>query len=158
MLIKTVALVIVFLLVSLVVSETVYSKKVNRVSAADSNYRNREPLHGSPAGNTLARACGNCHSDETDWPWYSHVAPISWWIESHVRQGRSELNFSRWTAYSARRKRDELDSVCGVISNGKMPPAAYKAVHPEARLATGEKEAVCAWAKSEIKREKLNSP
>lgn len=153
---KMAALVIVCLLVSLVVSETVYSRKANQVSAGARDYRYSEPLQGSTMGNTLARACGNCHSDQTNWPWYSHVAPLSWWIGNHVREGRTELNFSQWTTYAAHRKRNELDSICGVISNGKMPPMAYTAVHPEARLASRDKEAVCVWTKSEIKREKLN--
>lgn len=158
MLMRMVALVMVCLIFSLVMSETVSSKKLGQSSAAISNYRYNEPLHGASAGNIVARACGNCHSDQTNWPWYSHVAPLSWWIENHVREGRAELNFSQWTTYSTRRKRDELDSICGVISNGKMPPTAYTVIHPEARLATRDKEAVCLWTKREIERERLASP
>jgi len=152
---KLLALIVVCCTMSLVISQAVSSKELSRPSAATGDYRIGEPLRGSTVGNTLARACGNCHSNETRWPWYSQMAPISWWIENHVREGRAELNFSQWPTYSLRRKRDQLESICGVISMGKMPPATYQAVHPEARLAAGDKEAVCAWAKAEIKREKL---
>jgi len=65
-----------------------------------------------------------------------------------------ELDFSQWPNYSADRRRDELESICGVISMGRMPPAVYVAMHPEARLAAQEKKAVCAWADVEKQRVK----
>ena len=93
----------------------------------------------------LVRACGNCHSNQTDWPWYSHVAPVSWWIARDVSEGREKLDFSEWDTYSTRQKRDKLESMCGLISTGRMPPHLYTAMHPEARLTENDKEAVCAF-------------
>ena len=101
---------------------------------------NSEPAH------VLVRACGNCHSNHTDWPWYSHVAPVSWWIARDVREGRESLNLSEWETYSAPQRRDKLESICGLISTGRMPPRQYRSMHPEAKLTEMEKEAVCAWA------------
>jgi Haem-binding domain len=95
------------------------------------------------------RACGNCHSNHTDWPWYSHVAPVSWWITQHVREGREKLDFSDWERYSAWQKRDKLDSMCGLISTGKMPPWLYTTMHAEAQLTEEDKNAVCAWVKEQ---------
>jgi Haem-binding domain len=97
----------------------------------------------------LVRACGNCHSNHTDWPWYSHVAPVSWWIARHVSEGREKLNFSEWETYSTWQKRDKLESMCGLISTGRMPPRLYSAMHPEARLTEQNKKAVCAWVKEQ---------
>jgi hypothetical protein len=97
----------------------------------------------------LARACGNCHSNDTAWPWYSHVAPISRWIARDVRKGREKLDFSRWEAYSAKQKRDKSESVCGLITTGRMPPRLYSAMHPEAKLTEADKNTVCAWAKKQ---------
>lgn len=97
----------------------------------------------------LARACGNCHSNQTDWPWYSRVAPISWWIARDVREGRNKLDFSRWQTYSARQKRDKSESACGLITTGRMPPRLYSAMHPEAKLTEADKNAVCTWAKGQ---------
>jgi hypothetical protein len=74
--------------------------------------------------------------------------------QSHVREGREELNFSEWTTYSARQRRDELESICGVISNGRMPPGSHTALHPEASLGAQDKKAVCFWAGIEIEQEK----
>lgn len=97
----------------------------------------------------LARACGNCHSDHTEWPWYSHVPPVSGWIAEHVREGREMLDFSEWESYSAWEKRDKLQSMCGLITTGRMPPWPYAAVHPEAKLTEKDKQAVCAWVKEQ---------
>jgi hypothetical protein len=97
----------------------------------------------------LVRACGNCHSNHTDWPWYSHVAPVSWWMARHVREGREKLDFSEWETYSTSQKRDKLESMCGLISTGRMPPRIYTALHPEAKLTEETKKAVCAWVKGQ---------
>jgi hypothetical protein len=152
---KPIALTIVFLMLALIAFGGSLSRKQNGQASLEANdYRNAEPFRGSEVGNKLARACGDCHSNQTNLPWYGHVAPISWWIKSHVREGREELNFSEWTRYSARQRRDELESICGVISNGRMPPASYAALHPEARLGAPDKKALCVWAAHEIEQKK----
>jgi hypothetical protein len=113
--------------------------------------RNRGPRlsSNSKPAQVLVRACGNCHSNHTDWPWYSHVAPVSWWIARHVREGREKLDFSEWETYSTSQKRDKLESMCGLISTGRMPPRMYAALHPEAKLTEENKKAVCAWVKEQ---------
>ena len=152
---KVLALTIVFLILALIAFAGPASRiEVGQASSKVHDYRYAEPFPGSKVGNTVARACGNCHSNQTTLPWYGHIAPISWWIQSHVRQGRKALNFSDWTRYPARRRRDELESVCGVISNGRMPPKSYTALHPEARLGDQDKIALCIWAANEIEKEK----
>lgn len=109
-----------------------------------------EPLSSYPGPTrVLARACGNCHSNHTEWPWYSQVAPISWWIARDVREGRKKLDFSRWQKYSAKQKREKSESVCGLITTGRMPPRLYSAMHPEATLTAADKNSVCAWAKEQ---------
>jgi len=152
---KPLVLTIVFLMLALIAFAGSLSRKQNgRVSAKANDYRNVEPFRGSEVGNTLARACGDCHSNQTRLPWYGHVAPISWWIQSHVREGREELNFSEWTRYTALQRHNELESICGVVSNGRMPPASYTALHPEASLGAQDKKAVCFCAVNEIEEEK----
>jgi hypothetical protein len=108
------------------------------------------PLLSTPeTTRVLMRACGNCHSDHTDWPWYGHVAPVSWWIARHVREGRRKLDFSEWETYSTSQKRDKLESMCGLISTGRMPPRLYTAMHPEAKLTEKDKKTVCAWVREQ---------
>lgn len=106
-------------------------------------------LFDSQPAQVLVRACGNCHSNHTDWPWYSRVAPMSWWIGEHVREGRAKLDFSEWEKYSAWQRRDKLESMCGVISTGRMPPRSYAVLHPEAKLTDAEKQTVCSWVNQE---------
>jgi hypothetical protein len=152
---KRLALTIVFLMLALIAFGGSLSRTQNgQVSSKANDYRNVEPFRGSEVGKTLARACGNCHSNQTKLPWYGHVVPISWWINRHVREGRQALNFAEWTTYSARRQRDELESICGVVSNGRMPPASYRVLHPESRLETEDEKLICAWAANEREREK----
>jgi hypothetical protein len=146
--------IIIFVTLVLVVGLSRSRDRVNEASAMAHDLRDAEPLRESEAGKVLAQACGNCHSNQTEWPWYSHVAPLSWWIQSHVRKGREELNFFKWRGYSARQRRAKLDSICGLISTGRMRPWSYTMLHPEARLTAKEKRSVCVWAANEIEHEK----
>jgi hypothetical protein len=148
-------LTIVFLMVALIAFGASLSRiQIRRATPEAGDYRYVEPFRGSKVGNTVARACGNCHSNQTTLPWYGQIAPVSWWIESHVRHGREALNFSDWTMYPAGVRRNELESICGVISNGRMPPKSYTALHPEARLGDQDKTTLCIWAANEIEQEK----
>jgi hypothetical protein len=96
-----------------------------------------EPPWDSPQTRTLAkRACFDCHSNETVWPWYSYVAPVSWLVYNDTMRGRSRMNFSEWNTASLRR----AEEVAGVIQEGEMPPAIYLPMHPSARLTGAEKQ------------------
>jgi hypothetical protein len=86
-----------------------------------------------PQAEAIARkACFDCHSNETVWPWYSNIAPISWMVQSHVDEGRQRLNFSE--------SRGELDEIPGEVMEGGMPPSSYTPMHPDARLTDQEKQ------------------
>jgi Haem-binding domain len=70
----------------------------------------------------LKRACYDCHSHETVWPWYSYVAPVSWWVAKDVHQGREELNFSTWDAYSTKERVEKMQESWEEVEEGAMPP------------------------------------
>ncbi|NNM33585.1 MAG: heme-binding domain-containing protein [Gemmatimonadetes bacterium] len=90
----------------------------------------REVRWDSEATRYLAQgACYDCHSNETDWPWYSLVTPVSWLVVRDVVEGREHLNFSAWD-----RPNHGLDEIIGMIENGEMPPREYALMHPKARL------------------------
>ena len=109
---------------------------------------------GAPAevAALLRRACYDCHSNETAWPWYARVAPVSWLLASDVREGRRELDFSTWTAYGAKKKVKNLTKTAEEVGEGDMPPWDYALMHPEARLADAERGALRAWTAVEIAR------
>ena len=96
----------------------------------------REPAWDSAeTRDTFLRSCGDCHSNQTVWPWYSHVAPISWLVTHDVEDGRKHFNVSDWD-----RPRQDGDEAVEVVSEGEMPPWFYLPMHPEADLSAPEKE------------------
>ncbi len=99
----------------------------------------QEPAWDNTMTRDLAvRACFDCHSNETVWPWYSNIAPVSWLVQHDVEEGRSKVNFSEWTEGSRQLRR--VDEIFEVIEEGEMPPAIYFPMHPEARLTPTEKQ------------------
>ena len=90
-------------------------------------------------------SCMNCHSDETSWPWYSYVAPISWMVAHDVHQARKAMNLSEWGSYSANKKTDKLEEICEQLTNGDMPDRKYMLLHRKARPSAKERDIVCQW-------------
>ncbi|MBD0776610.1 heme-binding domain-containing protein [Maribacter sp. ANRC-HE7] len=95
----------------------------------------------------LQNACYDCHSDNTRYPWYNTVAPISFLLSKHVDEGKDELNFSTWDTYSGKRKSHKLEEVVEVLENGEMPLKSYTWIHSEAQLTADQMNAVIEWAK-----------
>ena len=91
----------------------------------------------------LDRACRDCHSNGTVWPWYTQIAPLSWLMAYGVREGRRAVNFSEWAAYPPELQRALLSASCQDASEGKMP-GAYTLVRPETRLSAQDVETICA--------------
>jgi hypothetical protein len=96
-----------------------------------------EPAWDRPSTRaTAVRACFDCHSNRTVWPWYSHIAPISWFLQDHIEDGRQVLNFSDWS-----RSYEEADEAAEVVLDREMPLRSYLLLHPEARLSDAERRA-----------------
>ena len=98
----------------------------------------QEPAWDSPQTQQLARrACYDCHSNESTWPWYSNVAPVSWLVQHDIEEGRERLNLSEWGMH-----RTEADEVSETMRRGEMPPWFYVVMHPQAQLSPSEQEAL----------------
>ena len=95
----------------------------------------------------LRRACYDCHSNETEWPWYARVAPVSWLIARDVRKGRADLNFSTWNQYSTQRQVKKLKETWEQVAEGEMPPWYYLPAHREARLSAEDRTLLRQWAR-----------
>lgn len=104
----------------------------------------------------LKRACNDCHSNETQWPWYSNVAPVSWLVISDVNDGRRHLNFSEWGNYDARRADHKLDEIEDEVEHGAMPLPIYVSMHPEAKMSDEDRKIIHDWANGERERLKGN--
>ena len=94
----------------------------------------------------LRRACYDCHSHETVWPWYSQVAPISWLLAQDVHEGREEINFSTWNRYSTKEQVKKLKESWQEVAEGEMPPWFYLLPHRRARLSPQDRVRLRAWA------------
>jgi len=99
----------------------------------------------------LHAACYDCHSDETKWPWYSHVAPVSWLLVSDVNEGRKHMNLSDWPKDSERAAK-KMERMSEELDYKEMPPGKYTLLHLEARLTTDQREQLIHWADQEAER------
>ncbi len=105
-----------------------------------------EPQWDSPQTRDLAvRACYDCHSNQSAWPWFSNIAPVSWLIQHDVEQGRARLNFSQWNL-----PQREADGVAGQVQRGQMPQWYYALLHPAANLTPAEKQALIQGLQSSL--------
>lgn len=94
----------------------------------------------------LRRACYDCHSNATTYPWYANVQPVGWWLEKHVRDGKRHLNFSEFTAYPLKRATRKLEETAEEVRKHDMPLASYTWMHPEAKLTDAEVKTLADWA------------
>jgi len=94
----------------------------------------------------IRRACEDCHSNQTVWPWYSKVAPMSWLVADDVKDGRAKLNFSEWDRLSPELSRRRMGAICKEVSGGEMPLWQYRAIHAESKLTSSDISALCALA------------
>jgi len=100
----------------------------------------------------FSRSCNDCHSNNTNWRWYTYVAPVSWFTVGHVNEGRAELNFSEWGTYSQRKKETRLRAICSECQRGAMPLPSYVLIHREVKLSPDQVQKICDWTKQEGQR------
>ncbi len=100
----------------------------------------------------LLNSCNDCHSNSTVYPWYSEIAPVSWYLASHVNDGKEHLNFSEWKTYNAHQKEHILNDLEEVLQSHEMPLKSYLILHKEAEMSKEQYSALVAWVKT-IKEE-----
>lgn len=106
-------------------------------------------VHYSVPGNVqsiLKKACYDCHSNNTNYPWYANVQPLGWWLQHHIDEGKEELNFSEFGAYPDRRAGHKLEELIELVKKGEMPLSSYTWLHKDAVLTQDEKETLVSWA------------
>ncbi|MGH7539406.1 MAG: heme-binding domain-containing protein [Gemmatimonadota bacterium] len=94
----------------------------------------------------LRRACFDCHSNGTEWPWYSRVAPASWLVARDVHKARDDMNFTEWPASDPDEVADLIEEIGEQIERDAMPPKRYRLLHPEARLSAQERQLLVDWS------------
>ena len=95
------------------------------------------------------RSCADCHSNKTVWPWYTNVAPVSWFIVNHVDEGRAHLNVSAWGQLDRDRQDKKLRQICDEVEDGGMPLSTYTPLHPGSKLSAADVKMLCEWTEAE---------
>ncbi|HYT66585.1 MAG TPA: heme-binding domain-containing protein [Vicinamibacterales bacterium] len=94
----------------------------------------------------IDRACRDCHSNETRWPWYTNVTPTNWLIANHVHDGRDHMNYSKWSSYAEDDQDKFLGGICTLTKRRRMPLPSYLLIHREAKLSEADVTVLCAWS------------
>ena len=109
----------------------------------------------------LSVACYDCHSNHTNYPWYSRITPVNWWLRNHITDGKKELNFSEFATYNYKRKTKKFEEMAEEVEHGEMPLKSYLWIHDEARLTDGQRQSLISWAKAseaQMKADSLRPP
>ncbi len=96
-------------------------------------------------GAILKKACYDCHSNQTVYPWYAHLQPLHWYLNDHIQSGKKELNFSEFASYSVRKQQNKLRAIASSIESGAMPLTSYQWLHSSAVLSESEKQLLLNW-------------
>lgn len=134
------------LLIALIIIQFFSGEKPEVVLENPGDIHNEAVISGS-VSTMLKTACYDCHSNETVYPWYASVAPVSWLVIHDTEEGREELNFSEWAGYSEKRKHHKLEEVIEMMEEGEMPLPVYTITHRDADLDEQQIAEVIAWAK-----------
>ena len=106
----------------------------------------------------LRTSCYDCHSNNTNYPWYNYMQPTAWILANHIKHGKKDLNFSEFGSYSIRKQQSKFKSIASQIKDGEMPLASYTLIHRNARLTTEQKKLIIDWAQNaKDSLDKINS-
>jgi hypothetical protein len=100
----------------------------------------------------LKTSCYDCHSNHTDYPWYTNINPVGLWMNHHVEEGKGELNFSEFATYNKKRIDHKLEEIAEEVEEGHMPLPSYLLIHTDAKLSKEQMKLIVDWAKSERQR------
>ena len=106
----------------------------------------------------LQTACYDCHSNNTNYPWYTYLQPVGWMLANHIRHGKKELNFNEFGSYTARRQRSKLKAIANQVKDGEMPLNSYTLMHKDARLTREQKQLIIEWVQKTKDGLEQNNP
>lgn len=133
-----------FLIVFLVMQ--FFRPEANSTSAPQPNAISAGYAVPETAAIILKKACNDCHSNNTSYPWYAHIQPVGWWLADHIKDGKNELNFDEFLTYGLKKQDHKLEELIEEVKKGHMPLPSYVRMHKSAALTKAEKEAIVAWA------------
>jgi len=96
----------------------------------------------------MRSSCYDCHGNTTEYPWYTNIAPVSWWIKGHIKNARARVNYSEWGKYTKQQQTNYLSEIAEVIEEKRMPAASYMVMHPKAKLSDAQRGTIVDWVAS----------
>lgn len=130
--------------ISLIIIQFIRPEKNISYGPIGNDIQNHFPMKAQVAA-SFQRACYDCHSNNSRYPWYYNIQPVAWWLQHHIDEGKSELNFNEFAAYSPKKQDHKLEEIAEAITDEWMPLASYKFIHKETNLSDEEKKAIIAW-------------
>jgi len=137
--------ILVVLLIALIIIQFFHPKK-NQASGAQPNYVGNVFAIPADVQGILKKACNDCHSNNTAYPWYSKIQPVDWWLDNHVQEGKRELNLDEYTNRRLRYQYHKMEEIADQVKKGEMPLNSYTWIHKDAILTEAEKTALIGWA------------
>jgi len=137
--------ILLLLLVVLVIIQFIHPAKNQSEGAQPGYIGNAFPIP-QDVKLIMEKACNDCHSNNTAYPWYSRLQPVDWWMNNHVVDGKKHLNFDEYTNRNLRYQYHKLEEIAEQVKKGEMPMDSYTWIHKDARLSPAEKEALIGWA------------
>ncbi len=132
--------------------------KRNKSEGPQPNYIGNSFAIPADVKSILVKACNDCHSNNTRYPWYSKLQPVDWWMDKHVRDGKRHLNFDEYTHKSLRYQYHKMEETIEMVKEGAMPLDSYTWVHKDAKLTDDEKNKIYNWANSIMDTMKAKYP
>lgn len=137
--------ILLFLLAGFIVIQFIHPKK-NKAEGAQPNYIGNVYAVPADVKVILEKACNDCHSNNTRYPWYSKMQPVDWWLTNHIEEGKKELNLDEYTHRSLRYQYHKLEEIAELVKENGMPLDSYTWIHKGARLTESEKNVLINWA------------
>jgi hypothetical protein len=130
----------------------------NEASGAQANTLANKYAVPANVNGILQKACNDCHSNKTVYPWYANIQPVAWWLADHVNEGKGELNFDEFLTYTPKKAHHKMEEVIEMVKEGEMPLKSYTIIHRNANLTQEEKVAITDWASGIMKEIEGVSP
>lgn len=149
--------ILLFLLVILIVIQFIHPKR-NKAANTQANYIGNSFEVPADVRSILAKACTDCHSNNTEYPWYSKLQPVDWWLAKHIKNGKKHLNLDEYTSKSLRSQYHMMEELVEVVEEGEMPLNSYTWMHKDAKLTEDEKNKLIGWANGIMSTMKAKYP
>jgi hypothetical protein len=133
-------------------------KNLGATGNASPNYIAKNLTLPSNVETVLQTSCYDCHSNQTQYPWYANFQPVAWWLADHVNEGKKELNFDEFAKYSLRRQYHKLEEVAEQVEHDEMPLQSYTIVHGDAKLSPDQQKLLIDWSASARKQMEQTYP